>query len=367
MRIALVHPFAWPRVRRGGERYLHDLGWYLAEAGHDVEILTGGPADGGLPERVEGVPVRRRWQRHPDTGTEPFAPAVVEQDAAQVRRLLAAGGYDLAHALWPAAVPGARAAAVPVVYTLLGLANDWLRRRDDMWQAHRRALEEADVVTGLSATAVASIADSTGRDAVELPPGVRTGRFSARLEARHPPHRILFPAALDVPAKGLDRLLAAMPAVLDARPDVRLELAGPGSPDGAFAGLGRRARRRVRAATDVPGVGRLDELPDRYATASVTALPSVGEAFGLVVVESLATGTPVVVSAGFGPAEIVTGPPVGTIVDPHDPTAFAAALLATIAGAEDPVTARRCADHARRWDWLREVGPRHEDVYRGLT
>src|SRR5439155_26035519 len=41
LRIAVVHPFSWPEVRRGGERYLDDLVWYLTEAGHAVDVITG--------------------------------------------------------------------------------------------------------------------------------------------------------------------------------------------------------------------------------------------------------------------------------------------------------------------------------------
>ena len=37
MRVALIHPFSWPDIRRGGERYLHDLAWYLTGQGHEVD------------------------------------------------------------------------------------------------------------------------------------------------------------------------------------------------------------------------------------------------------------------------------------------------------------------------------------------
>ena len=41
LRVALVHPYSWPEVRRGGERYLADLAWYLDRAGHEVAVVTG--------------------------------------------------------------------------------------------------------------------------------------------------------------------------------------------------------------------------------------------------------------------------------------------------------------------------------------
>ncbi|HEU5034214.1 MAG TPA: hypothetical protein VFT62_05570, partial [Mycobacteriales bacterium] len=51
MRIALLHPYSWPHVRRGGERYLHDLAWFLTRHGADVDVVVGGRP--GV-EEVEG-------------------------------------------------------------------------------------------------------------------------------------------------------------------------------------------------------------------------------------------------------------------------------------------------------------------------
>src|SRR5205085_2455704 len=100
----------------------------------------------------------------------------------------------------------------------------------------------------------------------------------------------------------LPLLVAAMDRILDKRPDVRLVLAGPGDPTPALE-LGSD---RVREATDVRGVGEVEDVAALYASAWVTALPSMREAFGLVLVESLASGTPVVAIANSGgPVEIV--------------------------------------------------------------
>ena len=58
--IALVHPYSWPDVRRGGERYLDDLAAYLAGAGHSVDVITGTDGRSGVEHRDDGVVVRRR-------------------------------------------------------------------------------------------------------------------------------------------------------------------------------------------------------------------------------------------------------------------------------------------------------------------
>ena len=66
LRIVLSHVYAWPEVRRGGERYLHELAAALAGGGHPVTILTSAPT--GCRRAEMGVPVvavRRREFRPP--------------------------------------------------------------------------------------------------------------------------------------------------------------------------------------------------------------------------------------------------------------------------------------------------------------
>ena len=65
LQIVLSHTYCWPEVRRGGERYLHEVGAALARAGHSVRILSTGRAAGRTS--VEGVPVTR--PAHPFAGT----------------------------------------------------------------------------------------------------------------------------------------------------------------------------------------------------------------------------------------------------------------------------------------------------------
>ena len=133
------------------------------------------------------------------------------------------------------------------------------------------------------------------------------------------------------PLKGLDVLVDAFPIVLAARPGACLVLVG--SP---VLGQDRYAcdlRDRVNATRGAQLLDARDDIPAVMADLDVLALPSVEpEAYGLVLIEALASGTPVVATDHGGPPELVRRATPGTArtVSPGDATALAAALLALL-------------------------------------
>lgn len=343
MRVALAHPFSWPDVVRGGERIVADLEHVLTAAGHQVDVVTG--AGRRLHQRLA-----RRGLSEMDTfGVSAFAPLVRSRP-------------DVVHAFVPSAALAARAAGLPVVYTHLGLPRQQHfadhRAQDRLFRA---AVRRSTAVAGFSTAAAAAITALTGRPAQELNPGVRLEQFPLEPAPRRGPPRILFASDASDPRKGLPTLLAAFDSLLDSNPDAQLLLACPGDPGPALAA----ASSRTRAATDVLGPS-LTEVAARYRSATVTVLPSRHEAFGLVLVESLASGTPAVATAEGGPVQILDDPLVGQTAPPDDPRALARALRRAVELAADPATPARCREHARQWDWTDVVGPAHERLYRSV-
>lgn len=358
MRIALVHAHAWPEVRRGGERYVHDLASHLDVAGHEVDVITG--TDGAARTERAGRLTHRRVPNRPGRLARHLHAAPAEtigfRAAWALRRR-----YDLVHALTESAAVAAKATGHRTIYTNLGLPERaWLEQTPRAWRWFRAATRAADLTTAVSAAAAARAAALSGRDAVPLFAGIRSDAFPAALEARTGPPVILFASALEEWSKGLHVLLQAMPTVLDHHPGARLQLAGPGDPGRALATLGPLEGQVL------PAIDRLDpERPvaELYRAATVTALPSSNEALGLVLLESLASGTPVVAGRAGGQVEIVTDDRIGRLTPPLDADRLARALLEAIDLARTPGTAARCAAHARRWDWATAVGPEHEAVY----
>lgn len=344
MRIALAAPYAWPQVRRGGERYLDDLATWLRGAGHDVDIVTG-----------EGRPWHRRLARGGLTPVDTFGLATWAP--------LLRGRHDVVHALVPSAAVASRLAGRRTVYTMLGLptAAHFGRRPFDR-RLFDKAVHGSSAVTALSTAAANAVQALVPRPVTVLPPGVRLDGFALEARARTGPPRLLFAADASDPRKGLGTALAALELLLDRRPDARLLVAGPGDPTPALT----TATPRARAATDVLGAGSLDDLPGRYRAATVTVLPSRYEAFGLVLVESLASGTPAVALAEGGPVEILDDPLTGRTATTGDPAALARALDEAVDLAADPATPARCAAHAERWSWAR-VGPAHVQLYESVA
>lgn len=357
MRVALAHPFAWPEVMRGGERYLHDLAWYLAQAGHEVEIVTGTDREPGV-EEVEGVAVHRYQHRRHRWLTSRRIEVGDSFGAATLAHLVR-HRYDLVHALMPAPAIASRLSGHRTIYTDIGHpARADMRTRRGAWPLFVAATKSAHCVTALSHSAAAQVTKLSGVAAIGLHPGVRLDRFHLERAPRTGPPAVLFNSDLSERRKGLDHLVSAFARVLDLRPDARLLLAAPGDPAWALAGHDAA----VVDSIDVVGEVAPQAIGAQYRAATVTALPSKFEAFGLVLVESLASGTPVVASDWGGPTEIITEA-VGRVSRYGDVDRLAGALVDAIDLAARPDTPPHCHERAREWDWVGAVGPRHEELY----
>ena len=358
MRVALLNPSYWPEVRRGGERLVHDVARGLARRGHDVTVLTSHRARTTV-EMEEGVRVVRSYR--PPTKLmhrRAYEYHLTNVPTAFSRTLT--GRYDVAHAFFlPDAWAAGRAHAVggpPLVYSFIGIpTREWAVAQRYRLPMATRAVDEAAAVTVLSEAAAAPFRQFLLREPTVVPGSVSLEDFAVEAPPAAVP-TLVCAASLSDPRKNGPLLLRAFEALRRRRPDVRLELVGAGDPTQGGVALDLPAGAVVREPADDASLARA------YASATATVLASVHEAFGLVVVESLAAGTPVAgVRSGALP-ELLADPRVGALAEPGDVSGLAEAMDRALELGEDPDTARHCRDAAGAYDEA-AVLPRYEQLY----
>ena len=164
---------------------------------------------------------------------------------------------------------------------------------------------------------------------------------------------ILFVGRLEK-RKGLNYLIAAYRQVRKEYPSSRLIVVGPGTR------LRKKYEKQVRdsgLADDVVFVGPVssDELPRYYKTADIFCAPATGqESFGIVLLEAMAVGKPIVASNIGGYASVLTHGREGLLVKPKDAKALARALLGLVA--DEPLRremGQRGMLTARNYSWQR--------------
>ena len=360
MRIALTHAYCWPEVRRGAERFLPSLGEALTRRGHDVTHYSAAWDHG--TETVNGV-------------TTVKLPRKVEEqyghDADFGRRVfghLARNEFDAVHSLGRRdAVASIRAARLRrgrrTVYTDLGLPDRsyWKRISRREARATNRVVRGIDVYSGMSQVAVDRLRREYGRgDGAVVPGGVDLESF-VPAPARAAKPTILFSGDFNVPFKEVPLLLEALPLVAREEPDVELWLSGPGDGKSLLEAAPAEARERTRLL----GLGEAERQHERYGQAWATCLPSRFDSFGMVLIESLACGTPIVTTSEGAPQELVEPGVNGELTAPGDAEGLAAALVRALNLARQGGTVDACRRSAERFDWDRGIAPLAERLYSG--
>jgi len=199
-----------------------------------------------------------------------------------------------------------------------------------------------------------------------IPNGVDLDRFCrdapVPAEVRDGRPSVLFVGRFDK-RKGLQVLLRAMPRVIAAVPSARLIAVGCG----ALEGECRRLAQCSGIGDRVSFAGRVTaaELPGYYAGCTVFCSPATGgEAMGIVLIEAMAAGRPVVASDIDGYNEVVTAELDGLLVPPEDPIALSTALKRVLLSAElRGALSSRARARAREFAWP-GIARRIERVYR---
>jgi glycosyltransferase involved in cell wall biosynthesis len=348
VKVALLNNVFWPEVRRGSERLLHDLAVDLVALGHRPRLIT---SHKGPPTRSveDGFAITRHWR-------PPRTPLRMRKIDPNITHLpfsyidLRAGRDDVAHAFFPpdacAAARWTRRTGRPSVFSYMGIPQ---RNVISTPRLRLRLLEGATrhttAVTVISKASQDAMWRWLGVRAHLIYPGINLDLFTPGGE-RDPEPTIACAGAVDDGRKRIPLLIEAFRLVRRERPTAKLLLLRPSDP-----GLERQLLDAADGLelydADITGIA------DLFRRAWVSGLASYNEAFGLVVVESLATGTPVFGANDGGIPEIVDSPDIGRLFDGDAPEDVAAALLGALELAEDPKTAARCRARAEHFTTMR--------------
>jgi len=353
MRIGLVCPYQWD-VPGGVQYHVRDLAETLRGLGHHVEVLTPALLEESLP--AEHVTWAGRAVPVPYNGSMASVSFGLVS-AARARRWLRDGHFDVVHVHEPASVSLSLLVCIiaqgPLVATfhaattrskVLAALGPWARP----W------LEKVSGRIAVSDFARRVQVEHLGGDAVVIPNGVHVPAFAEGPSL--PGHRrgedgptVGFLGRYDEPRKGLPVLLEAMRTVVAEHPGARLLVAGRGDPDELTDLVGDDLRASVTL------LGELDEA-DKAAflrSVDVYCAPNLlGESFGVILLEAMAAGAPVVASDLDAFARVLADGAGGVLVPRGDADALAAALGGLLA---DPARRAELAAAGRRvvaaYDW----------------
>jgi glycosyltransferase involved in cell wall biosynthesis len=338
--------------------------------GHEVRVLA--PHGPGLAERevVGGVDVVR-YRYGPDAEeTLAYAGTMHEQTLRSWKarwRLLqfiragrralgrecAAWSPDVLHVHWW--VPGGfafwpgNAGRSPVVLTSHGTDLFLL----DRFPAARRlagpifrAAREVTVISSPLVDRVRRLGVTAGRITV-LPMPLSADRFEHGPDAGREEGRLLFVGRL-IERKGAEFAIRALAELRRRGRGARLTVAGDGADRPRLEALVRELG--LSGVVELAGALSHDAVAERYRTASVLLMPAVTdwkgeqEGFGMVLVEAMASGLPVVATRSGGIPDVVTDGATGLLVPERDATALAGAVARLL---DDPALAERLAASAR--------------------
>jgi phosphatidylinositol alpha-mannosyltransferase len=366
VRVGLVCPYTWD-VPGGVQAHVRDLADSLIELGHEVSVLTpvDEPEEADLPPYVVAAGRAIPVPYNGSVARLAFGPLSLKR----TRRWLREGHFDVLHLHEPT-VPSLSmlacfAASGPMVATF-HTATTRSRALQVFGSVLQPGLEKIIGRIAVSPAARRVVVEHLGGDAVLIPNGVAVDRFrdSRPLPGQPAVPTVAFLGRIDEPRKGLAVLLEALSELVELVPDVRLLVAGPGDADEVREAIPASLRPHV----DLLGLVSDADKPRVYASGDVYCAPNTrGESFGIVLIEAMATGTPVVASDLEAFRRVLEDGRAGVLVPVGDAASLAAALADLL---QDPDRRASFAEVGRdtveQYDWS-SVTARIVEVYETVT
>lgn len=350
MKVAIVCPYAWDRFG-GVQTHVRSLAAALRR--RDIEAVVIAPTSGEVTREEPGVRIVGRALPVPANGSVAplsFGPLA----AAGMRRELRDLDPDVVHiheplipslsllALWNAKTP-----TVGTFHAAAESSAGYRLARPVL----ERAARQLTVRTAVSNAARALVETYFPGDFTITPNGIDIERFekASAMTMTEGPQSILFFSRLEK-RKGLEILIRAAAQLVDV--DFELVVAGAGPHERSARSLAKSLRVNARF------LGRVDEadVPGMFRSAALYCAPALGgESFGIVLLEAMASGVPVVCSDLPGFREVSAG--ASSLVPPGDVDALAVELRRLLSADDERATmSERSRERAALYDWDVLVG-----------
>ncbi len=369
MKIAMCSDWYYPKVG-GIATHIKGLARSLSKLGHEVQIITIKTFEENVDNPITNV-VRLEGFTIP--GIQVLSPL----DLKQIKQVILEGKFDIVHghhAFTPVSLYSISLASkhgFPTVLTAHSLGIGY--RHGVIWKTlkpvlypMKRAFDKADKIIAVSKAVKQFMSHivSHPKKIEVIPNGVDLERFIFPSNTRKLRKELNLP--LDVPIilfvgrlsirKGIHILVDAFKHVVKEFPEAKLLIAGKGF-------LREYLRYKVRAnniADKVEFLGYIsdDELIKLYAASDIFVCPSIfAEAFGIVILEAMASGKPVIATKVGGIPEIIDHEVNGLLVEPNDTGELRNAIIRLLS---DKREMNRIGRNARKkveevYDWNKLV------------
>jgi D-inositol-3-phosphate glycosyltransferase len=396
MRIAMISYHTCPLATLGGKDsggmnvYVHELTKNLGRLGIYVDVFTRSQ-DEHVPHVLHDLGYGNRVVHIPAGPEVPLSKSELAQHIPEfvtnVNAFMEKKGctYDLIHSHYWMSGIAAKALkekwGVPVIqmFHTLGKMKNRIARSPDEREGDYRLIGEQEVLDIADAVVIATPAEKAQLEFLYrannvpmfiIPPGVDTSRFypippdEARefVGLNFDDHMILFVGRIE-PLKGIDTLLQAIARLQKvgntACSNQYLVIIG-GNADSEGNDTDSEMVRLQNMCVDF-GIGDLvlflgnrgqDALPYYYSAADMVVMPSQYESFGMVALEAMACGTPVVASQVGGLAFLVKDEQTGYVVPSDDVEALADKLKDLMINAQlRDKLGKQAAEYAKNYDW----------------
>lgn len=331
--LSYIYPYPDRGYNPGIERVVEEFAKELAQQGHDVHVVTTYRNGGNKRfETTEGVALHRipdtRYYLGKIGSVFSIDLLSINYSIKQYIRLLESS--DIVHTFTPLVWK-------PFSTPLIAHYHHWddpnemldylhLPTNHFLWMQCYDLADRIVAVSNYSANDLSS--RGVSREKIDIVPnGVDINRFhpgSSTVEFEEWERVLLYVGPL-AERKGLQYIIRAMPSILRKYPDTGLVLVGSGEKEDL-----RQLAEELNVLDNVHFEGFVpdDDLPDYYRSADVFVFPSLLEGFGMVLVEAMASGLPVVSTTATAIPEVVDN--AGLLVPPRDQSELATAVSTLI-------------------------------------